>query len=469
MSHNEIDTNINLLHHSDNVKPKGKKIFKLSKFIVYIFTILLITFFIFTFQVLFTDNSFLNAIGGNGSFFKQLTTLATGGGDDLKGMSDDRINILLLGMGGIGHDGPNLTDTIIVASIQPSTKKISMISIPRDLLVEIPDNGKWKINNANHFGEKIKKGEGGELSSETVGKVLDIPIHYYIRVDFTGFEKLIDDLGGVKVFVDNSFVDSQFPTYDYKYQVVAFEEGWQTMDGNTALQFVRSRHGNNGEGSDFARSARQQKVIVATKDRILSYKTFFNPNKFNKLLKTFGDHMKTNLSMSNILELYKMSKSIDLNSAKHVLLDDSPNGYLYPSFYNEAYVLQPKDGDYSTIRFMAENIFADHEIAPPKKTKTANLEIMNGTETSGLAFRTSEKLKTLGFKVVKIGNAPEQDYIKTIIYDLTEDKDPNDLEVLKRIIPATIETEIPEWISDNAELTTDYFLMLGESAVPVIE
>jgi len=151
---------------------------------------------------------------------------------------------------------------------------------------------------------------GGSLTKEvSFTKTFDIPIHYYIRIDFSGFEKIIDEVGGIKVHVDNSFTDYQFPTDDHKYQVISFEEGLQTMDGSTALNFARSRHGNNGEGSDFARAQRQQKVIQALKDRLLSYNTMLSPLKINGLLKDVSENLRTDLELWELIELAKIAKS----------------------------------------------------------------------------------------------------------------------------------------------------------------
>lgn len=458
----DLKTNsINLLDKQDNSNPTGKKIFKFSKIFIYIALILIVSFFIFSYQVLFTGNSMIDSLSGKMGFFKQLTTIAKGE-SELQGMEEDRINILLLGNGGIGHDGPNLTDTIIVASLQPSTKKISMISIPRDLLVEIPDYGWWKINNANHFGETKLNNQGGQLASQVVSNIIGQPIHYFIRVDFAGFEQLIDDLGGVKIDVENSFIDYQYPTFNYKYQVVSFQEGTQTMDGETALKYVRSRHGNNGEGSDFARSKRQQKLLEAVKDRVLSYKTFLNPSKINKILKNLNEHVSTNLELNEISELAKLVRDADTQNIITQVLDDSADGYLYSSIVNEAYVLIPKGNDYSAIQFMAQNIFSSQHLIENKQS--AKLEIKNGTTINGLAYQTSQKLKTLGFKILKIGNAPQQEQQQTIIYDLTESSDSSIDEILETQLNGQVTTEIPGWVREDADLSTEYYIILGQDA-----
>ncbi|MFH1286415.1 MAG: LCP family protein [Candidatus Magasanikbacteria bacterium] len=190
---------------------------------------------------------------------------------DLEGQEEDRINILILGMGGPGHDGPYLTDTIIIASVKPSNGQIAMISIPRDLGVNIPKYGWRKINSANALGEVNKPNWGAAYTTELIENTFDIDIHYYARVDFKAFEEIIDEVGGITVNVDRSFVDREYPAAADKYQVVSFTKGEQKMEGNDALKYARSRHGNNGEGSDFARARRQQKVLLAPKGKSIFY------------------------------------------------------------------------------------------------------------------------------------------------------------------------------------------------------
>jgi LCP family protein required for cell wall assembly len=452
---------INLLSHEDNAQPKGRKIFRISRFMFYLGIVVLLVFFIFSYEVLFTNSSLTNALGGF-SLFHQLTTLASGE-KPLAGAAEDRINVLLMGIGGLGHDGPYLTDTLIVASFQPSTKKVAMISIPRDLLVDIPGHGWWKINNANHFGEKDNPGHGGELASQVVSQNLGIPIHYYIRIDFNGFEKVIDDLGGIKVYVDRRFTDAEYPTLDDKYQVISFDAGWQTMDGDTALKYVRSRHGNNGEGSDFARSKRQQKVLQAFKERVMAYNTLLNPKKLSKLISAFGEHVQTSMELADVMALGKIAQTSDTQNIITTVLDDAPTGYLFASKVNEAYVLQPRGGNFGQIQFMAQNIFqSQHTIAAAKTTAT--LEIKNGTTIPNLAYTYSEKMKTLGYKVLKIGNAPSQDYTHNVIYFLGESMNTETANVLKSQFKTEVERDVPPMIRNDADLSTDFYIVLGTDA-----
>ena len=211
----------------------------------------------------------------NISFFSSFKSLVTSGDKELTGEEDDRINFLLLGIGGSGHAGPELTDTIMFGSYQPSTSEVGLLSIPRDLVVPIPEYGYRKINHVNAYGEVDDPGHGAEAAADVIGEVLDQEIHYTVKVDFDGFEELIDAIGGVDVYVDRGFVDYTYPTDDYLVQTVQFDEGWTHMNGDTALKYSRSRHGTNGEGSDFARAERQQKILVAVKegagDKVLTF------------------------------------------------------------------------------------------------------------------------------------------------------------------------------------------------------
>ncbi len=400
----------------------------------------------------------------------------------LAGEKENRINFLLLGMGGAGHEGAYLTDTIIIASFAPKENQVAMVSIPRDLAVSLPDYGWRKINTINAFAEMNERGSGGEVTAESVGKVFDIPIHYYIRADFLGFEKLIDKLGGISVYVDRGFTDDQYPTDDFKYQVVSFEEGPQVMDGETALKFARSRHGTSGEASDFARSRRQQKIIVALKEKVFSLSTLLNPLKIQSLYETMSNSISTNLELWEMVRLSQMARDIDTGNIIHQVVSADPGGLLVAANVNGAYILEPRAGNFSELQFLVKNIFnLKSQTASEEKPKITRIEIQNGTKKTGLAAKTSEDLTKLGYKITKIGNAKEQNYEKTIIYDLTQGKKNEELNFLKEKFGADVSFSIPSWMtspitptevtilptpaaaSENNN-TADFLIILGENA-----
>jgi LCP family protein required for cell wall assembly len=188
-----------------------------------------------------------------------------------------RVNILILGIGGKGHEGAELTDTMIFASISLIKRSVVLVSIPRDTW--IPEI-RAKINSAYYWGNlQPERGGGLSFAKEIVSKVTGQTVDYALVVDFSGFQDIIDTIGGVDVNVDNSFTDMKYPiegrendmcegdiTFACRYKTINFEKGINHMNGATALEFARSREGDSGENTDFARSARQQTIINPVKD-----------------------------------------------------------------------------------------------------------------------------------------------------------------------------------------------------------
>lgn len=410
------------------------------------------------------------------SLFSTIRHLVTSGDKTLEGEEDDRINILLLGVGGEGHDGPQLTDTIIFASVRPSTKEIGMMSIPRDMTVPIPGYGERKVNNVNAFAEQAEPGSGPAVTSEVLGDLFRQDIQYYVRVDFDGFAELIDTLGGIDVYVERSFTDYEYPTNDHEYQTIAFQEGWQHMDGETALMYVRSRHGNNGEASDFSRSRRQQKILLAVKDKVTSLSTLINPVKVNRIFESLSEHISTNLSVWEILRLGDMLKGLDTTAIANHVIDASEDSPLYATTVNGAYVLLPKNDDWGPIQRMAASVFyqdtlADDEapLAPEEdKPLFVRVEIQNGTDINGLAFQASQLLQGEGYEVVKIGNAAERGYEHTVIYDLTDGTRGEELKTLQQFLSADVSMSASGYMFSN-EVVPKEITVMDESAAKTTE
>lgn len=400
-------------------------------------------------------------------FFKKISSIVFTKENELEGQENDRINILALGMGGLGHDGPYLTDTVMIISIKPSTGQIAMISIPRDLQVDIPGYGYNKINFANSFGETKNPGQGAEFATKVIEKTFDLKINYYVRLDFKAFEKMIDEVSGINVNVENSFVDQMYPAPNDEYQTIQFAKGVQTMNGDTALKFARSRHGNNSEGSDFARAKRQQKIILALKEKILSFSTLINPIKINNIKNTLEKHISTNMEFSDIMAFLKMIKELDTKNIIHLVLDDSPNGFLKNGYTAEgAFVLMPVTGDFNNINETIKNIFEKIEatkdntpVQEKPKTTTANVEIQNGTWVAGMAARMEKRLTDKNFIVTQIGNSVERPIDKSGIYKIS------DKEISDTISSLSSETHIPikEKLPDDVQVssTTDILIIIG--------
>lgn len=318
--------------------------------------------------------------------------------------SSDRVNVLLLGIAGGIHDGSNLTDTIIVASYNLKTNQVYLFSIPRDLWLPALSA---KANAVYQIGLGQNNGLG--FTKTVIGNVLGIPIHYSLRVDFRGFVQVIDALGGIDIVVEKSFDDSLYPIqgkendlcgneekeiefseeeakklnidsgkrkvlitkegqiatdsaqedkgikyFSCRYEHISFEKGQTHMNGAIALAFVRSRHGTNGQGSDFSRSKRQQKVLEAVRVKILSLETLTNPQKVTELVKALGRSIDTDISVKEAIEFYKLSKKMERLS--NFVLDDSLLVHPPSSDYGGAYVLISQDDDFAIVQGYVKKI-----------------------------------------------------------------------------------------------------------------
>lgn len=298
--------------------------------------------------------------------------------------TNGRTNVLLLGIdkrsyspysyqdsqGNVIKNG-FLTDTIIVLSVGKETKDAVMISIPRDTWVEIPEwdsfpGGAGKINSVYSAGNTQDYPGGGlALIKKVVSEKVGVPIHYALRIDFEGFKKTVDTLDGVEVKVDRAFDDYLYPiegrenavcsggSLSCRYKYVHFEAGLQKMDGEKALQYVRSRTGTNGEGSDFARANRQQKVLIAAKEKALSLGNLLNPAKVNSLFKDFGESVETDFSLNLYPAAYQLLKDLNTSATRELVLDSSAEGLLYSpssSQYGGAYVLLPKGDSWDKVQ-----------------------------------------------------------------------------------------------------------------------
>lgn len=450
--------------------PRSNHINKIRKIIKYLIVFLIVCFFTFSYKVIFSEEGVINSDNKILSFIGQLRSIINPN-KEIQGEDNQRINLLLLGIGGAGHDGPYLSDTIIIASFDLQNKKIALLSIPRDLVVNIPGYGWRKANAASAYGEESNPDDPTKLARETLSKTFQIDLPYAVRVDFDAFRETIDDLNGVKINVENWFIDEKYPADDYKYQTMEFKKGWQIMDGETALKFARSRHGlcpDNpycGEGSDFGRSKRQQLVIKAAKDKILSINTILNPSQIKKIIKGLDEHITTNLEMWEIVRLGQLGQEVDSYNIINYALENGPDGDL-ENFIGEdgAYFLQPKNGDYGALQKIAQNIF-DYQTVKEEIKKAEQIKkyaeektqvkiiVLNGTAITGFASATASDLKTKGFLIYTVGNAPTKDYTANIIYDLTGGKDKKSAEALKTAIAGQIALENPSWTANYLKST----------------
>jgi len=459
----------------ENIIPNNRK---RKKIITYIVAIAIIAV-IFSGRVIMSSQNSTDWLPGS-NFFNKLRRLVPSADRQLQGEDADRINILLLGMGGEGHDGAYLTDTIMLASLKPSTKQVALVSIPRDLSAPINGSGWRKINNINAYAEAKEKGSGGEATVEALSDLLQIPIHYYVRVDFNGFVEVIDELGGIEVNIENTLDDYTYPikgeednpNYYARFEHLHFDQGWQKMDGELALKYVRSRHALGIEGSDFARARRQQIVLEAVKEKLLSRQTLLNPVTIGKLINEFNKNVATNLNIWEMLRLWDLFKNVNREQITNEVLSDAPDSFLVASQGSDgAFILIPRSGNFSAIRKMVQTILDSEEPAQSPEIKTINdqakVTINNGTWITGLAGKTAVMLEKYNFEIVKTGNAPERTYEQSVIYDLTYGRKNESLEILKQATGAIQLFDSPNWLKEyrtNDTNQPDFLLILGTEA-----
>jgi LCP family protein required for cell wall assembly len=371
----------------------------------------------------------------------------------LKGEGDGRVNILLLGNGGDGHDGPDLTDTMMVASIDPVNKTAALLSVPRDLWAKMPNNyiganekinaayetGKYKyLNKIDSSNANSQAVEAGFASADqVVSEVLGIPIHYNLVVDFAAFRQAVDSVGGITVDVPTELYD---PTMEWEnnYNPVLASPGVQQMNGVKALLYARSRETT----SDFARGQRQRAIILALKDKILTLGTLSNPVKISQLMSAFGDNMVTDLSLSDAVRLYDLTKGISNASVQSLDLVTAPNSLVTTANLNGISIDEPKAGldDYTDIQAFVRSSLKDGYLVK----ENSPVMVLNGTAQAGLATTKSDVLKSYGYNVTTVGNAPTQMYPKTVVVDLTNGADKYTKHYLENRYGVTAVTKLPD-------------------------
>jgi LCP family protein required for cell wall assembly len=387
----------------------------------------------------FKTDSILKRISKSG-LLSVLAHSIPGVSNELKGEKDGRINVLLLGMRGANDPaGGLLSDTIQVLSIEPKANKASLISIPRDLFVDNPAVGyKTKINAVHAYGEQKGSGQGMAYMEQVVGSITGLPIQYAITTNFDGFKKTIDAIGGIQITLDQPFDESvQFnqphvcdsfftvPTGKFdtktkniywsgtktlkKVKTVAsyplctapadtlecggdftLPAGTQTLNASQALCYARSRETSN----DFERAKRQQQVIQAVKDKLLSLGTLTDFGKVNNIINSLGDNVKTDMQsweMKRFYDLYNQMKGYQMYNRVIDGSDDPEVGLVYgqkdPTFGD---ILLPKGDNFDKFKALFQNIFT---MSPEQKSSTTGAAGSNAAANpaSGSASNSSSK------------------------------------------------------------------------------
>ena len=330
----------------------------------------------------------------------------------------NRVSILLMGIDQrCEEDGPTHTDSMMVLTVDPGGLSAAVLSLPRDLWVEIPDFGVDRINQANYLGEVYEYPGGGQaLAVQTVETLLGVPIDYYVAVNFDAFVEVVDLIGGIDIDVPEEIDDSKYPDQCYGYDPFSIEAGEQHLDGETALKYARTRA---TFGGDVDRAARQQAVILAVRQKILDLNNL--PQliaQAPQLWQTSQENVRTNMTLDEAIQLALLAQDIPRDSIRTAVLD-------YDYVYNETtpdgrQVLVPVR---ENIRQLRDQLFAPPAIPTPvienlpalMAEEQARVAVLNGTAEFGLAGSTQEYLQSFGINVTEIGNADASTYLTSQI------------------------------------------------------
>lgn len=394
-----------------------------------------------------------------------LSVFLTVAGEKLEIDENGNSNFMILGSGGENHEGSDLTDSIIVVSVNHEKESVTMLSIPRDTYIIDKKVGNSRINQVypsaqRYYGDRK---QAAEHTKSVLEDMLDIPIHYWITMNFNGFVEIIDILGGIEIIVKSSIYDPYYPKDGtYLYEPFSIGAGLQQMDGATALKYARSRQTT----SDFDRSRRQQEIIYAAKEKALKTNILFSREKINEILQSLQDNIQTNISVREILTLGGMAENFSREDIHQFLMHDDPTrcgGFLYPPerrLYGGMFVLLPAGGEEFLHKY-TDLIFRNHEALG----ENSRIHILNGTARGGAAGETRTILRRFCFEIPRFGNALTKDIQETTYYyrsNQEEDTRPKSLDFLQTLIPGNESTEIPQEYLDLGYLNdSDIIIELG--------
>jgi LCP family protein required for cell wall assembly len=348
----------------------------------------------------------------------------------LKGQSSGRVNILLAGNSADdpGHDGADLTDSILLLSINTKTNQAFLLSIPRDLYVAIPGADHEKINDAYVVGQNDSFSQSGYpaggmgLLEQVVSQDFGIPIDYYALINYAALKDAVNDVGGITVNIQSSDPRGLYdPSVDYATggPLVKLSNGEHNLNGEEALDLARARgdaYGSYGfAASDFERTANQRLMLVALKQKAETAGVLANPIKLSDLFNAVGGNVQTDLNLSDVRTLYTLTKS-DTNSTIASLSLNNVNGTdLLANYttYDGQSALVPAAGidDYSQIQAYLQQITSSN----PVVQENASVVVLNATNTDGLASTQRSALMNQHVNVTAIGDATATQAITTII------------------------------------------------------
>lgn len=363
-------------------------------------------------------NDLLSRIGnGQGNIFDLFSEYY----EPLKTDENGRTNILAFGTSGYDmegnegngtHDGAQLTDSIMVISLNQDTGDAAMLSLPRDLKVSRTCTATGKINEIYWCNNMDGTNEqaGAEALMAEVSDILGVDFQYYAHLNWGSLVSIVDILGGITVTLDEDI-------NDYTYTKAVFEAGVPyTIDGGQALGLARARHGTTS--GDFSRGASQQKILIGIKEKILQNNLSL-PDLLN-LANTLGDNLRTNFSVDEMKTAAHLLTDLDFNSIRQVSLIEPEKLMTTGNIGGISYVLPSAgNGNYSAIKAYVAKMFSND----PRQYEDSSILVLNGTDTPGVASTEQATLEEEGYINIYVDDAPAGEYTEHYtLYVLHDDK-----------------------------------------------
>ena len=433
-------------------KPLTKKQKILRRVVIPILSLLIILLIIF---IIWGNDIISRITGGQGNVFDLLFADETY--EPLKTDENGRTNILAFGTSGYDmegtegnsvHDGAQLTDSIMVISLNQDTGDLAMLSLPRDLKASPTCTATGKINEVywcNNM-DGTEEQAGAEALTEEVGEILDVDFQYYAHLNWGSLVSIVNTLGGINVTLDEDIED-------YAYTKAVYQAGVEyTLDGGQALGLARARHGTTS--GDFSRGASQQKILIGIKNKV-SENNLSIPDMIN-LANTLGDNLRTNFSVSELKTLAHLSSTYDFNNIRQVSLIEPEKLVTSTSINGISYIVPTRGvGNYDEIQTYVAKMFSND----PRQYEDASILVLNGTDTNGLASTEQTSLQEDGYQNISVGDAPAGNYEgHYTLYKLT-DSAPGTKKLLEEKYNVTAKSadELPAGISTDY----DFVLILG--------
>ncbi len=411
---------------------------------------------------LWGDKLLKKITGGEGDIWSAITAVTSETYEPLKEDSNGRTNILIFGTSGYNmdgengedvHDGAQLTDSIMVLSLDQDTGDVAMVSLPRDLKAGYTCTATGKINEvywcANPEGNN--EDAGAKALQGVVEEILGIDVQYYVHLNWGALVSIVDTLGGVTVTLDEDIAD-------YGWTDAVFEAGKPyTLNGEEALGLARARHGT--EHGDFTRGNSQQKLIIAIKDRLIQ--KGLGITEMLGIINALGDNVRTNLSISDIKTSVHLLEQFDLDSIRQIPLVTDDTYYMTTADIGGISYVVPSAGVgvYSQIQSYVKKMMSSN----PAAREGAQVMVLNGSGEPGVANEEKTKLEAKGYTVKTVDDAPigTYEYKGIEVYDTSEGKMPETKDALEKEygVITKAESELPNGISG---IGYDFIIVIGK-------